>query len=353
MKLRARLIAPGRLRAGLEAALCLGLALAAWRGGAGARVDRTFAGPAPVEVRTGAPRPEHQAQLGPYPETAPSSAGFPREVRDHRGGAVRLARPPSRIASQALVTDHFLFALVSPSRIVAVSPVARDPRYSYVAGVVAGMDVAVADDGEALLRRRPDLLVVSQTARADLVALARAAGVPTFRLPTVFDDFSQIAGGLETVGRLTGAERAAEQAVRRFRERVAAAAARRPAASPPPRVLVYASFSGTFGAGSLFDHVLTTLGAVNVAAEQGIGPHATIGGEQIAAWNPDWIVADAPAGEEAAVRRRLLENPAVAVTTAGRTGQILVVDHRRFITMSHHAAGLTEAVAAALYPDAP
>ena len=90
-----------------------------------------------------------------------------------------------------------------------------------------------------------------------------------------------------------------------------------------------------------------------MAAEQGIGPHGTISGEQIAAWDPDWIIADAPAGEEDAVRRRLLDQPGVAVTVAGRTGQILVLDHRRFITMSHHAAGLIEAVGAALYPDAP
>ena len=321
----------GRLRALLEVALCVALALAAWRWTADARAGWSFA-----------------AQTAEAP-----ASGFPRTLRDYAGDALRLPRPPSRIASQALVTDHFLFAVVPPSRIAAVSAVARDRRYSFVADAVAGMDVAVAGEPESLLRSRPDLLVVSHTARADFVALARGAGIPTFRLSTVFDDFSQIAAGLETVGRLTGEERAAERVIRRFRERIAAAAARRPAGAPAPRVLVYVAFSGTFGAGSLFDHILTELGAVNVAAERGVGPHGDIGSEQIAAWNPDWIIADAPAGEEAAVRRRLLDQPAVAVTTAGRTGQILVIDHRQFITMSQYAAGLTETVAAALYPDAP
>ena len=41
------------------------------------------------------------------------------------------------------------------------------------------------------------------------------------------------------------------------------------------------------------------------------------------------------------------------MTAAGRAGQVLVIDHRQFITMSQYAAGLTETVAAALYPDAP
>ena len=331
MNLSLRRLPRGRLRALLEVALCLALALAAWRWSADARAGRTSAGPT----------------------AAPPTAGFPRTVRDYAGDAVRLPRPPSRIASQALVTDHFLFAVVPPSRIAAVSAVAHDRRYSYVAEVVDDMDVAVAGEPEALLRRRPDLLLASNTARADFVALARGAGIPTFRLLTEFDDFSEIIGGLETVGRLTGEEPAAERVTRRFRERIAAAVARRPAAAPPPRVLVYVGFSGTLGAGSLFDHILTELGAVNIAAEEGIGPHGAIGGEQIAAWDPDWIIADAPAGEEAAVRRRLLDQPAVAVTAAGRTGQVLVIDHRRFITMSQYAAGLTETVAAALYPDAP
>ena len=331
MNLSLRRLPRGRLRAALEVALCLALLLAAWRWSGDTRAARTLAGQS----------------------AAPPPAGFPRTVHDYGGDALRLPRPPSRIASQALVTDHFLFAVVPPSRIAAVSAVAHDPRYSYVAEVVGEMDVAVADEGEALLRRRPDLLLVSNTARADLVALTRGAGIPTFRLLTEFADFSEIIGGLETVGRLTGEEPAAARVIGRFRERIAAAVARRPAAAPPPRVLVYVSFSGTFGAGSLFDHILTELGAVNVAAEQGIGPHGAIGGEQIAAWDPDWIIADAPAGGEAAVRRRLLDHPAVAVTAAGRTGQILVIDHRRFITMSQYAAGLTEAVAAALYPDAP
>ena len=326
----AGLLRRGRPRAALEAALCLLLVTAAWRAADGTRADWPLA-----------------------EDAAESPAGFPRTVHDHAGDPLHLAHPPSRIASQALVTDHFLFAVVPPSRIAAVSAVAHDPRYSFVAGAVAGMDVAVVEDGEALLRRRPDLLLASHAARADLVAVARAAGIPTFRLRTQFDDFAQIAAGLETVGRLTGEERAAGRAIAEFRERVAAAVARRPAAAPPPRVLVYVAMSGTFGAGSLLDHILTQLGAVNVAAEQGIGPHGTISGEQIAGWNPDWIIADAPAGEEDAVRRRILDQPGVAVTAAGRTGQVLVLDHRRFITMSQHAAGLIEAVAAALYPDTP
>ena len=133
-----RCIRSGRLWAALEVAACLVLLVAAWRAAAGTQAGRSLADQS----------------------AAPAPAGFPRTVRDYLGDALRLAGPPSRIASQALVTDHFLFAVVPPSRIAAVSAVAHDPRYSFVADALAGLDVGVVDDGEALLRRRPDLLLV-------------------------------------------------------------------------------------------------------------------------------------------------------------------------------------------------
>ena len=208
----------GRLRAVLEVALCLALLLAGWLWSADMRAGRTLAG-----------------------QAAAAPSGFPRTVRDHAGDALRLPLPPSRIASQALVTDHFLFAVVHPSRIAAVSAVAHDRRYSFVADAVDEMDVAVAGDPEALLRRRPDLLIASNTARADYVALARGAGIPTFRLLTVFEDFSQIIVGLETIGRLTGEQRrpsgssgSSESASRRRRRAVPPRARRRACSSTWP-----------------------------------------------------------------------------------------------------------------------
>lgn len=310
--------------------LCAGSFFAAWR-------------------CSGRMRPAGAGAQGTRVEMAES---FPRTVRDAHGDELTLQHAPARLASQALVTDEFLFAVVPPERVVAVSTVAHDARYSHVAGIVRSMDVAVTSDPEAVLRLRPELMLVAKSARADYVELTRAAGIPVFRMITVFERFGQIADGLKTTGYLTGEDAAAAREIKAMRERIARAKARRPAGGKPVRVLAYSSFAYTYGKGSLFDHIVTELGAVNVAAEQGIGPYGAISSEQIAVWNPDWIVAGAGNDVIGATKKRLLRDPGVRVTGAGRMGRILVVENRRFLSMSQHAVMLMEAIAAALYPEA-
>ena len=280
------------------------------------------------------------------------TGSFPRAATDHHGITVQIPRAPEAIASQSLVTDHFLFEVVPPERVVAVSVAAQDERFSFVADLVGRLELAVSSNPEAVLRRDPDLMLVSHSARADFVEVMRSASIPVFRFNTESTDFRQIERGLRNVGYLSGEDAAAEHSIRHLRQRLAAARERRPAAGERPRVLVYSNFAYTFGEGSLMDHILEELGAVNVAAERGVGPYGSISAEQVAAWNPDWIVAAADSAAKAEVRLRLLADVGVAVTTAGRTQQVVVLDNRTYLSMSHHAAGLMEAIAAALYPEA-
>ncbi len=88
-----------------------------------------------------------------------------------------------------------------------------------------------------------------------------------------------------------------------------------------------------------------------MGAEQGLGEYGQISNEQVASWNPDWIVVGAETGTIEEVRGRMLNDAAVAVTNAGRNGQVLVVRNREFLTMSHHAVSLMESMASALYGD--
>lgn len=279
-----------------------------------------------------------------------SSAGeFPRRAVDTRGRELLIEAPPQAIGSQALSIDHFLFAITDLDRIVAVSTYATDPGYSFIHEIAARMHMADTSDLEAVLRASPDLMLLSDRARADFEDVLRHAGIPTFRLRTVFGDFEQIVQGIATVGFVTGDDSAAELEIRRLRERAGGAKERRPPSAKAPRVLPYSTYGSTLGRGSLFDHILTELGAINVASEQGLGAYADISSEQVAAWDPDWIVAPADRGASDQVRGRLLADAGIAVTKAGRSGQILIVESRQFTAMSQHAVGLMEAIASGLY----
>jgi len=276
---------------------------------------------------------------------------FPRIISDHFGDALTLERAPQRIASQALTIDHFLLAIVPPERIVALSNYARDERYSFAVEAAQRTDAVIAADVEAVVLRDPDVMLTAHSARADQVELARSAGIPVFRLLTVFDNFDQIAEQLETVGRVTGEDEKARTVVAEMRRRAAAAKALRPADAKPVRVLALTVYSSSYGKGSLFEYIVNELGAVNVGTEQGLGPYGQISAEQVASWNPDWIVAGAENASIDEVRERMLKDPGVSVTEAGRSGQVLVVKNREFLTMSHHAVELMESLAQAIYAE--
>ena len=114
-------------------------------------------------------------------------------------------------------------------------------------------------------------------------------------------------------------------------------------------MLAFSNLAHTYGRGSLFDHIVTLIGGINVAAEGGLGPYASISGEQVAEWNPDWIVAGISEGQQERTLADILGDPGVAVTTAGRRGQVLLVENRTYLSMSHFAVTLVEQMAESIH----
>jgi iron complex transport system substrate-binding protein len=134
-------------------------------------------------------------------------------------------------------------------------------------------------------------------------------------------------------------------------EDLAAVSARIPKGDAPLRVISYDQSGYTAGSNTLFDDVVRAAGAVNICAEQGIKGFAKINSEKILDWQPDFIVTGANRGKEKAVRDRLLEDPAVATSKAGRAGRIIVIDNRHFLTVSHHVMRFVKDLAKGLYGD--
>lgn len=280
-----------------------------------------------------------------------SAQEFPRTFTDFHGFEVTLPAPPQRIASQALPTDQFLFALLPPQRIVAVSDFAASPQYSNIVDLVRRHKIPPIRDAEYAIRLDPDLLLVSSISRADFTDLVRQGGVPTFTLETVFNSLDEIKAGIAHVGELTGEREAAERVISEFEARIERAIAmRRPSSgSAPPRILALSSFAYSYGKGSLFEDIVTRLGGANVGSEYGLAEWGKVSNEQIAGWDPDWIVSGTGGAPIAEVRRKLLADPAVRATTAGRLEQIVVLEDRHYLTMSQHVIHLIEALADALY----
>jgi iron complex transport system substrate-binding protein len=286
------------------------------------------------------------APAAPPPASeAPRTAGFPRTVTDGAGRSIHLAARPTRIVSQSLASDEMLFPMVAPERLVGLSSLSRDPKYSNVVAEATPHPAPSIETAEDIVRLKPDLIFVTTYSRAEVVEVLESTGAPVYRLAN-FDDLAGVMTNLRRIGAAVGEEVAAERMVVDMQRRLAAVAARR-AGRPPLRVL---SFSGGFtaGRGTTFDDIVRHANAVNEAAARGLEKFPRVSEEQVLAWNPDVLVAGALPGEADGVRRRLLNGPGVGQTTAARRNQIVLIESRRLLAVSPHVVEAVEHLADSL-----
>src|SRR5262249_12513397 len=156
---------------------------------------------------------------------------------------------------------------------------------------------------------------------------------PIFRVQTTFTSLSQVAETIRLTGYLTGENDAAARQVARFWGDIERAKAMRRPGIKPPRILGI-SGRASYGSGTVFEHIVRTLGGINVGGEGGLKGYNTISSEHIIRWNPEWIVAGADRGKTQQVLQSMLADPAIATTRAARDGHIRVFDFNVFLPNS-------------------
>lgn len=275
---------------------------------------------------------------------------FPREFRDAKGETFILPREPQRIVSQTLGTDEILLAVCPSERVVALSDLAEDGNYSNAVEEARRIPNRTIQGPEQILQFKPDLIFVASYSRAETVELLNASKAPVFRFAN-FDSIADIKSNIRMVGYATGTDAAAEKLIRQMDADLAAVRARIPKSDASVRVMSYDRLGYTAGSNTIFDDVVRSAGAVNVSAERGVKGFAKINSEKILEWQPDFLIAGAKPGNEKNVSDRLLESPAVASSKAGRSGRIIVIDTRHYLTVSHHVVRFVEDVANGLYGD--
>lgn len=273
---------------------------------------------------------------------------YPREAWDSNAVRVRLPAKPNRIVSKYWSIDEFLYRLVPPEHVVAVSDSAYARSYSNVYPLAEKHKPVVASDPERVLRTNPDLVLVSGSDQSNFAAVIAEAGVPVYRMYTMFTTLAQIEEHIRLAAYLTGEDRRGEIEARRFREEIERARRMRPAGAPAPRILGMGG-SYSYGSETLFHDIVRTVGGINVGAEHGLKGYDSVNSEFIARWNPEWIVAGADPGAADQVRRKIAGDPGIAVTDAVRNGRVLVFEKRIFLPMSPYSTLLVTALAEALW----
>lgn len=279
------------------------------------------------------------------------SLQYPRQAIDSDGVRVTVRRHASRIVSQYLSIDDFVYTVVPPEHVVAVSANAYQPAYSNVFQFVERFHPAISSDPETVLRLDPDLILVSSDGRADYTSLVRSSGVALYRMQTNFRSLAEVEQAILLTGYLTGHDESAQHQAEQFHAAIRAARSLRPQGAPRPRILGLAGRGFTYGTDSLFNDVVRELGGINVGAASSLSGFVSVSSEQIIEWHPDWIVSGAEAGKTKQVLANLLADPAIALTPAAQNGHVLVLDDRVFLPNSPFVTRLVKALAEALYAD--
>lgn len=253
-----------------------------------------------------------------------------------------LTQKPQRIVSQTLATDEILLAICPLERIAALSPLATDSSYSNVTEIAQKLGRTV-HNLEQLLALQPDLVLVAQYNRAELLTLLNQVQIPTLKL-TRFSQLQDIQDNIRSIGQAIGEESRATALL----EQMTTALTRLQAQIPkraPPRVISYSLEGLTAGRDTTFNAIVQAIGAMNLSAEHGIEGVVAISSEQLIAWQPDFIVVAAASDQFDAILQQLQAQP----TFRAVHGKIIFIEQRYLSTASHHIITAIEQLAQQIY----
>ena len=239
--------------------------------------------------------------------------------------------PAARVLSQTVLSDEILWDLgpAARARVVGVSVMADDPRYTRIAGLWPATTPRLAATSEGLLAQQPDLVIIASFSAPELRALISARGVQVLE----FDDFSGFVDyrrHVRAVATAVDARPEAEALLATMDRRLAALAAHRPA--DPPTAISWGDGFAATGA-TTFADITAAVGLINLAEQQGLSGHVPVAIEQLVAWDPAVIVITCPAAALAdpacpAAEAAFAAGPALAATRAARTGGIIAIPAR-------------------------
>lgn len=280
------------------------------------------------------------------------STEYPRTSTDAEGYKLTIAKPARRVASLSWAIDEFVYSVVPPENVVAVSDSAYDRDYSNVYGLAEQFRPAVAANAEVVLKLGPDLAINTSRTEGDLTNILQIAGVPVFRMFTLFTTLDEVKQTILLTGYLSGEDVRARKEYERFESAIQRARNRKPTGVSAPRILGYHLGRSSYGDQTLFHDIVRTVGGINIGAEHGLRGYDAVSTEQIIRWDPEWIVTGSALGRSAEMLNLMLQDPAISLTTAARKGQILVFDSNVFIPMSPFTSLMLEALGESLYgPD--
>jgi ABC-type hemin transport system substrate-binding protein len=233
-------------------------------------------------------------------------------------GAPRNDGAAERVISQVVFADEELWELGegARARVVGVSTMADDPRYSGASGKWPA-SVPRLGGSEAIVAAAPDLVIIAEFTAPETRAVLEQLGIRTLLL-TGFDGFDDYRVHLRELAAAVGVD--AEARITAFDRELASLRVEAPKDARPG---IVSWQEGTVaGSGTIFADEVEAAGLRDLAGEHGIVGHRSIALETLVAWDPELVAIgcddDCPRAEAEFAAR-----PGVALTRAGKHGGII------------------------------
>lgn len=278
-------------------------------------------------------------------------------VTDITGTRLEFEKKPERIVSLSVSTDEILIDLVDKERIVAVTYLADDPGISCVTEKAKAIKKrAYGNSPEAVLAMRPDLVILPDFVKPEMIRSLRDLGLKVYVYKTA-KNFEDIRKTIRDIGSVVGED---EQAGRLIEEMDMKLAKIKNKLGNIPvdrqrRVVLIRTNGVHYSPQSSFADICRGAMVRDAAAEIGGDKSFILSEEDVVRLNPDvFAVIDwnydgkQDAGQQV---RELMANPSYQTTTAVKEGRVVILPSARILGLSHYIAEGVEELSRAVYPE--
>ncbi len=268
---------------------------------------------------------------------------FALKVFDDQGQALQLEQAPSRIVSYTLASDEMLLALAKPEQIAALSPLAQNPRYSYISE--AAKAYPQIHDVEQIISLKADLVILASYNQAEIRHFLDKAQIPSFYLSR-FENLSDIETHITQIGALLARPTQAQNLIQQFRSSLAQSKAA--LNCKLPALLSYDQWGYVAGRETIFQALLDYLGVENVAKT--IEGYQRLQLEWVYQQQPEIIIIPSEPSAFVQARNKISQHPLLKHSPAVKKQRLLTLNQRDLNSVSQHLATGMHVLVNALKP---
>ena len=301
--------------------------------------------PAPVQPTATAVPPTVTAVL---PTATP--APFPLSVTDSLGRKVGVDQVPERIVSLAPSVTEILFAVGAGDQVVGVTEYCNYPTGAATRQKVGGF-TGESMSVERIVALRPDLVLAAGTIHETVVEVLENVDIAVVSIDPA--NLNEVYESIELIGRLTGHEEGAAQAVAEMKGRITDVLVRVETIPKAGRLTVFWEVWDeplmTAGPGTFPGQMIELAGGINIFDDLS-GDWPTVSAEEVLKRNPAVIMA--PDKHENKLTLDILaERPGWGQVAAVRDRRVYLIDGDIVARPGPRLAEAAVAMAQVLYPD--